>query len=304
MRKAIRVLCEAGKTEAGYKKGVWYGVSFFPDEKRNRIKSGKDRKSFLFAADKFSQKSPKMNVLKPDQERVVFEQSVEPPEVPGYLHRVYWWAYEHPLAVRFWDHALLINLILLGNYSRLVKAVLDEFPKGISGNMLQISCAYGKLTPSLEACLNQDGRLDVIDVLPVQLDNVRRKLASCDEKVRLIQCDATKLDCPDASYDQALMFFLPHELPETMRRRALAEAVRVVRPGGKIILVDFHRPAWWHPFRWWQRLVFWLFEPFAMDMWRHDLTSYLPGQPACSVASRQTYFGGLYQKLVLVRKAD
>lgn len=91
--------------------------------------------------------------------------------------------------------------------------------------------------------MNGDSRLDVIDVLNVQLENVRKKLKQPDGRVRLIQCDATRLDCPDAAYDQALMFFLPHELPEDKRRQALSEAVRVVKPGGKIILVEFHKPA-------------------------------------------------------------
>lgn len=230
-----------------------------------------------------------------------FREPGVPVEIPAYLHKIYWWAYEHPLAVRFWDHGFLINFILLGNYDRLVNAVLDEFPDGLSGTTLQISCAYGKLTPRLQNGLNGDSRLDVIDVLNVQLENVRKKLKQPDGRVRLIQCDATRLDCPDAAYDQALMFFLPHELPEDKRRQALSEAIRVVKPGGKIILVEFHKPAWWHPLRFWQRLVFFLFEPFATDMWRHELTHYLPEEYRCSIATHTTYFGGLYQKLVLVR---
>ena len=98
------------------------------------------------------------------------------------------------------------------------------------------------------------------------------------------------------------MFFLPHELPEDKRRQALAEAFRVVKPGGQIVLVEFRNPNWWHPLKWYQRLVFWLFEPFAMDMWRHELTDYFPGDASYSVSSRKSYFGGLYQKLVIVKK--
>ena len=109
---------------------------------------------------------------------VAFGQPVAPVETPGYLHKIYWWAYEHPLAVRFWDHGFLINFILLGNYDRLVDAVLDEFRDGLSGDTLQISCAYGKLTPRLEGRLNDGARLDVVDVLNVQLENVRKKLKS------------------------------------------------------------------------------------------------------------------------------
>ena len=278
------------------------GKHVFPDNCRNGIKSVISGYPCCYP-DWIWQSEIRMNSSEPTKRNVVaFGESPVPVETPGYLHKIYWWAYEHPLAVRFWDHGFLINFILLGNYDRLVNAVLDEFSDGLDGDTLQISCAYGKLTPRLENRLNEGGRLDVIDVLKVQLENVRRKLKWPGERVRLIQCDATRLNCPDASYDQVLMFFLPHELPGDKRRQALSEAVRVVKPGGKVILVEFHRPKWWHPLRLWQRLVFLLFEPFATDMWRHDLTYYLPEYPECLVERHETYFGDLYQKLVLVRK--
>ncbi len=228
-----------------------------------------------------------------------FKAAPVPLETPGYLRKLYWWAYEHPRAVAFWDNPFLINVILLGNYNRLTDAVLEEFPDGISGDMLQVTCAYGKLTPSIEARLNDDGHLDVIDVLQIQLDNVRPKLKHPDTKVRLIQCDATKLNCPDSSYDHVLLFFLPHEVPEDKRREVFAEAIRVTKPGGKLIFVEFHKPHWYHPFRLYQRLVFLLFEPYATDLWRHDLTHWFPEGHGCQVVQHKTYFGGLYQKLVV-----
>lgn len=241
----------------------------------------------------------KITFAKTDRNRITAPTSTLP--TPDYLRKWYWWAYEHPLAVRFWDRGFLINFILLGNYDRLVKAVLEAFPQPLSGKTLQISCAYGKLTPSLEQHLDEQAQLDVLDVLTVQLKNVRRKLQSPDDKVALFQCNATALKCPDASYDRILMFFLPHELPVYERSRALAEAFRVVKPCGQVVLVEFHKPKWWHPLRLYQYLVFLLFEPFATDMWRYELTDYLPHDLKYTVNSKTTYFGDLYQRLILTR---
>jgi hypothetical protein len=44
--------------------------------------------------------------------------------------------------------------------------------------------------------------VDVIDVLPIQLKNLRGKLAT-DAPVRLLEMDSTDLRLPDASYDHA-----------------------------------------------------------------------------------------------------
>jgi ubiquinone/menaquinone biosynthesis C-methylase UbiE len=40
----------------------------------------------------------------------------------------------------------------------------------------------------------------------------------------------------DGRYDRALIFFLLHEQPEAVRRAALREVARVVRPGGRVLL--------------------------------------------------------------------
>jgi ubiquinone/menaquinone biosynthesis C-methylase UbiE len=86
-----------------------------------------------------------------------------------------------------------------------------------------------------------------------------------------------------------------------VRRATLSEALRVVKPGGKVIVVDYHQPSRWHPMRSLMRLVFARLEPYAMDLWQHPITEFLPPQAQLASLSKRTYFGGLYQKLVLVR---
>ena len=40
-----------------------------------------------------------------------------------------------------------------------------------------------------------------------------------------------------------LLFFLLHEQPADVRRKTIAEALRVTKPGGKLIFVDYHKPV-------------------------------------------------------------
>jgi ubiquinone/menaquinone biosynthesis C-methylase UbiE len=219
--------------------------------------------------------------------------------IPRYLEQVYWWAYVHPKAVHVFEREWLVNLILFNNYNRLRDAALAELGDVVTGKTLQVACVYGNLTPKLRERLAPDATLDVVDILPVQLANLAKKLPP-DERVALLQGDSSALACPDASYDQVLLFFLLHEQPEAVRRATLREAMRVVKPGGKVVIVEYHRPVKYHLLRPLMRLVFRKLEPYAMDLWHADVESFLPAGTKPPV-SKRTWFGGLYQKLVLER---
>lgn len=224
----------------------------------------------------------------------------DPLPVPRYLEQVYWWAYVHPRAVHVFEREWLVNLILFGNYSRLRDAALDDLGAAVHGRTLQVACVYGDLTPRLQQRLAPDARLDIVDILPIQLANLAKKLPR-DDRIVMKQGDSSALAAPDASYDQVLLFFLLHEQPEHVRRGTLAEALRVVKPGGRIVIVDYHRPARWHPLRPLMRQIFRKLEPYAMELWHHGLESFLPADLAPASVVKSTHFGGLYQKLVLTR---
>jgi len=217
--------------------------------------------------------------------------------VPGYLARTYWWAYVHPNAVKLFERQWLVNLILWGNFGRLRDAALAALGERLSGRTLQIACVYGDLTNRLLRKIPLDGALEVVDVLQVQLDNLVRKLPG-DPRVGLLQGDSSALDIASASYDRALLFFLLHEQPEEVRRKTLHEAVRILKPGGRLVIVDYHRPSLRNPLYLPMVAILKTLEPFAMDLWRHEVAEWLP----CGVAlEKSTSFGGLYQLLTITK---
>ena len=220
--------------------------------------------------------------------------------IPVYLERVYWWAYVHPNAVRLFERKWLVNAILFGNYKRLRDAALNELGDTIEGRTLQVACAYGNLTPRLRERMSPSALLDVVDIVPVQLDNLRSKLPA-DRRVALLLGDASSLASADAHYDHVLLFFLLHEMPDDVRRATLGEAMRVLKPGGKLVIVDYHRPVRLHPLRPLMSQVFRHLEPYAFDLWNHEIEHFIPFGIEPATILKQTFFGGLYQKLVLTR---
>lgn len=218
--------------------------------------------------------------------------------IPAYLEKTYWWAYVHPHAVKIFERQWLVNAILWGNFARLRDAALDEIGQHIEGRTLQIACVYGDFSPRLAGRLALGATLDVVDVLPIQLGNLRKKV-SLDARVTPLLGDSAALRFADATYDQTILFFLLHEQPEAVRRRTLSEAVRVTRHGGRIVIVDYHLPRRFHPLRYLFRPVLRWLEPFALDLWNHDLSTWLPATLHPDQMKKTTSFGGLYQKVVI-----
>lgn len=220
--------------------------------------------------------------------------------MPEYVEKYYWWAYGRPWAAKLFDHQFMVNAILLGNYNRLRDVAIAEIGSDFSGCTLQVGCCYGNLTPYLASrAARSGGAVDVIDVLPIQLQTLRNKIRR-GEPVHTFLMDAAALQMPDNTYDRVVIFLLLHEQPQAYRERTLHEALRVLKPGGKLVVIDYANPVWWHPARFTSIPVYSQLKPYAVEVWKRGLQKVLP-EMAGNNWRRESYFGNLFQKLVRVK---
>jgi SAM-dependent methyltransferase len=77
--------------------------------------------------------------------------------------------------------------------------------------------------------------------------------------------------------------------------------LRLVRPGGKVIFVDYHRPHRWHPLKPVMQRVFAWLEPFALTMWSREIEELAGPRAAGFRWSKRTRFSGLYQTVIAER---
>ncbi len=196
---------------------------------------------------------------------------------PEYLVRHYWWAYLWPWGVWFFDHQPIINAILFGQYKKLShRALRDCMKNRPQGRFLQLTCAYGSLTPTMLRAM--DDELYLMDVADIQLTETRNKLVDA-EKERLLcaRMNAEFLAYGDDLFATVLIFFLLHELPPDARERSLGEAIRVLRPGGRFVITEYGACPKKHLL--WRfrltRIVLQRLEPFLDSFWHVDLTAML-----------------------------
>lgn len=216
-------------------------------------------------------------------------------QIPDYLRETYYWAYLDPRNVRLLDREIVVKLILWGQHNRLREAAFAELAPG--SRVLQPACVYGDFSLALAEHLGSSASLEITDIAPIQLAACRRKLRNLPQ-AKFRRANAARPD--KEMYDAVCCYFLLHELPDNYKYSVVDSLLEKVGPGGKVVFVDYHKPHWAHPLKPITSLVFDTLEPFAKTLWRHDIADFAAAPEAFSWR-KETYFCGLFQKVVAVR---
>jgi ubiquinone/menaquinone biosynthesis C-methylase UbiE len=108
------------------------------------------------------------------------------------------------------------------------------YPPRENLKILDVGCGTGEMlvTYAKPGC-----ELVGIDRSPSMLDVARQKLGST---AKLLLENATHMSFADGTFDLVTCMLALHEMPAEDRPRVLRECRRVMKPGGHILLIDFH----------------------------------------------------------------
>src|SRR3954454_13955413 len=108
-------------------------------------------------------------------------------------------------------------------------------------SVLDLGCGTAKVLAAL-AQRQQSARLVGVDPDPRILAIARRRLEEVGGTAELQRGYAQGLPFPAGTFDLVLSTLVFHHLPDDTKRVTLAEMARVLRPGGRFLLIDFGRP--------------------------------------------------------------
>ena len=124
-------------------------------------------------------------------------------------------------------------------------------------HVLDVGCGTGtNLMLYREAGCNVFG----IDLSPAMVEIAQKKLGNRAD-IRL--GDASKMPYSDNSFDLITGFFILHEMPNRIRPAVISEMARVVKHGGRILLIDYHLGPIRFPKGWMFKVIILFFEVMA-----------------------------------------
>lgn len=109
---------------------------------------------------------------------------------------------------------------------------------GVANRIVEIGCSVGQLACELKK-LHPDAEVWGTDISAAMVRYSHWRAVQQNVDVHFAQMASEALDFPDNHVDVIVAHILFHEIPATVIDRTLAEAHRVLRPGGTFVLMDF-----------------------------------------------------------------
>jgi ubiquinone/menaquinone biosynthesis C-methylase UbiE len=134
---------------------------------------------------------------------------------------------------------LLIWLLTLGRERRFRERLLAPARLRPGERVLDVGCGTGSLAIAAKRQAGPAGDVHGIDASPSMVARARHKARRAAVDVTFSIGVAESLPYPNSQFDVVLSTVMLHHLGRAARPIALAEMGRVLKPGGRLLAVDF-----------------------------------------------------------------
>jgi ubiquinone/menaquinone biosynthesis C-methylase UbiE len=138
---------------------------------------------------------------------------------------------------------LFVWLVSLGRERVYRGKALDLANLKPGESVLDVGCGTGTLAIAAKQRVGSTGRVCGVDASPEMLARAGKKATKAGTEVVFKNGVVEALPFPDGQFDAVLSTVMLHHLGPKARQQCAHEVRRVLKPGGRVLAVDFARPA-------------------------------------------------------------
>jgi ubiquinone/menaquinone biosynthesis C-methylase UbiE len=142
--------------------------------------------------------------------------------------------YTSTKTVKKYDSNISLLKFVKGGEKTFNDSALSMLDLSAESCVVDLCCGTGSFTTALAGAVGESGKIYGIDLSPEMISQAE----SNDEtnKINFKIMDALKTEFPDGYFDVVTIVAVLHEIPENQRAILLAEAKRILKPNGKLLI--------------------------------------------------------------------
>ena len=153
--------------------------------------------------------------------------------------------------------------------------------------VLDVGCGTGVLTRSAAGVVGPTRLVVGIDPSVRMIATARKKAAREGIEAEFRLGVIEQIPFEDGHFNIVLSSLMLHHLPPDLKREGLREAHRVLKPGGRLLVVDLDKPG--NPL-WWLVMWPWLTMPMLAGNLRGEIPAYLHDAGFSPIRSEGRWF--------------
>lgn len=143
-----------------------------------------------------------------------------------------------PFWVRHYDK--IVGLVTMGRANKIHRDTLSLVNLQAGDVVLDAGCGTGKLILEAEKNVGHLGTAVGLDVEPAMIAQAKQKASKTGSHATFAVASIDDIPYPDNHFDVVFNSLVYHHLNETQKREGFKEVLRVLKPNGRLIVVDLN----------------------------------------------------------------
>lgn len=132
----------------------------------------------------------------------------------------------------------IMKVLTLGREKALRQMTVAAAEAKAGDNVLEVGCGTGTLSFAIQETVGQSGKVDGIDAAPEMIERAIGKNKRAGKNVSFQVGRIESIPYPDNAFSAAICSFMIFHMPHDARKRGLQEIFRVLKPDGRLLIVD------------------------------------------------------------------